>query len=662
MTPSLAALALALASALAAVLLARDERRAFRVATAGTVLASAVGLAGAAWALVTGEVSSWRAAWALPLGEVHLGVDALTAFFTACASLVAGLAALHGFTSLPARSTAGPPRLARAGALYALTFAAILGVLLARDGLLFLVSWEVMTLASWGLVAHDAERADARRAAMTYLIASHAGAAALYVLFALLAGHAGGYGFDRLLAAGPLAPALAGTAFGLALFGFGTKAAFFPLHFWAPDAYPAAPPHAAALMSGALSKMGIYGLARLLLLLGPPPAAWGVLLVVGGALTAVVGALNAVAERDLKRLVACSSVENLGIVALGLGVGVLGRACGEPDVAFLGFAGALLHVLGHGLMKSLLLLLAGDVADATGTRDLDRLGGLARRMPATAGAFLAGAVSLSGLPPGAGFVSEWLILTAALHGAARLPPGPSVAAAGVVVALTLAGGLAAAAFVKAHGVAFLGAPRTAHGEQAADPRGSSRTAVLVLVALVAAIGLAPGLAALIPGRAAGLLAGAAEAPARLMGALVPVTIVAWALVALVALLALGRARLLRGREVRTGPVWGCGYEALGPRMQYTASGFPDPAIGPLAGVVSRTVERERPDGYFPAGARFVQRHADAAGERFVMPMVRRFLEVLGRVRALQAGRLQLYLLYVLATLVLLLAWQIGVAP
>jgi hydrogenase-4 component B len=668
----LLALVLALASALGAVVLSRAGRLAFRVATLGTLLATAVGFAGALVGLVHGDARVVRLPWELPFGEAAIGLDPLSAFFLVCAMAVAFIAALHSLRSRDpgvAVEGDGAPRPARLAGLYALTVAAVLGVTLARDGVLFLVAWEGMTVASWLLVGHDEERAEARRAAMTYLIASQVGAAALYVLFALLAAHADGFGFEQIAEAGPMAPALAGTAFALAVGGFGAKAAFFPLHLWAPDAYPAAPPPAAALLSGALSKMGIYGIARALLLLAPPggpaPAAWwGDVLVVVGAATAASGALNALARRDLPRLVAYSSVENLGIVALGLGVGLLGRAHGSPLLAFLGFSGALLHVLNHGLMKSLLLLLAGDVAKATGTRTLDRMGGLARRMPVTAGAFLVGAVAISGLPPGNGFVSEWLVLTAGLRGAATLPATSAAASALAVVALALASGLAGAAFAKAFGLGFLGSPRSTDGAAARDPGGTARAAVLLGAGLCVLLGLTPALAALIPFRAAEALSGPvpAEALRSARSGLTGVTIAAAVLLACAVGLAFLRRFLLRGREVREGPVWGCGYEAVGPRLQYTASGFPDPVIAPLGGAVPRRVDRHDPEGYFPGEAHYHDRMADAAGERVVLPLVHRFVQALGRVRVLQAGRLQLYLLYVLAALVLLLAWQLVLSP
>lgn len=659
MTLALAAVGLLLASSLAAAVLSSREPLAFRAGTLGGLAACALGLVGAAASLRTGATRAAFAPWPLPVGELRVGVDPLSSFFLLLVFLVSGLALLHGLGAMPAR---GARRLPRAAAFLDLTIAAMAVVVLARDGMLFLVGWEAMTIASYFLVAHDDDRAEARRAGMTYLIASHAGAVCLYVLFALLARHAGSFAFDALASAGPIPPALAGVLFGLALAGFGTKAALVPVHVWAPDAYPAAPPHAAAAMSGALSKMGIYGLLRALLLLGAPASWWGTLLVALGAATGLAGALNALAQRDLKRLVAYSSVENLGIIALACGVGLLGRAHGVPAVAFLGFAGALLHALNHGLFKGLLLVLAGDVADATGTRSLDRLGGLARRMPWTALLFLVGAFAASGLPPLNGFASEWLVYAGALRGGAALPPGPAAVAVAAVAALALVGGLAAAAFVKAYGLAFLGNPRSDAVEGARDPRGPARAAAVAGAALCAVLGLVPFAAASLPAEAAAILAGLPAVPATQLG---PVRAVAWAgwiLLVLVGALALVRLRLLRGREVRRAPVWGCAYAAPTARMQYTAASFPDPALAPFAAVVVPKVEREGPDGYFPSHARYEDRLSDAAGDRLLLPLVRRFVDALGRVRVVQGGRLQLYLLYVLATLIALLVWTLGGTP
>jgi hydrogenase-4 component B len=653
-----AAALLLLAAALAPVVLA-GRPASFRASTVLTLAACAAGFAGAASALRVGLHVETTFAWPLPIGAVTAGLDPLSSFFLVVLSLVAGLAALHGLGSHPAR---GGRRGGRLAAFYALTVLAMGGVVVARDGVLFLAAWEGMTIASYFLVAHEDERPEARRAGMTYLIFSHASAALLFVLFGLLGRHGGGFGFEAVRAAGPLAPALAGTLFGLALAGFGSKAALFPLHLWAPDAYPEAPPHAAALLSGAVSKMGIYGLLRALDLLGAPAAWWGTVLVAVGGATAVTGALHAFAQRDLKRLVAYSSVENLGIVAIGVGVGVLGRAHGAPLVAWLGFAGALLHVLNHGLVKAMLLLLAGDVVDATGTRALDRLGALARRMPVTGGAFLLGAVALAGLPPLNVFVSEWLLLWGALRGAATLPAAAAAVALAAMALVALAGGLAAAAFVKACGVGFLGAPRSAAPLAARDPGGLRQGAVLAIGAVCLTLGLSPETAASLPAAAAALAAGLAAPPPAALGPVAGLSRGVLLLVVLVAALTGLRALLLRRREVRAGETWGCGYEAPGARMQYTAASFPAPALGTFEALLARTVARAGPDGYFPATARHDERLADTAGERFVVPLSRRFLQALARVRGLQSGRLQLYLLYVLATLIALLAWQLVLSP
>ena len=241
--------------------------------------------------------------------------------------------------------------------------------------------------------------------------------------------------------------------------GFGTKAGFWPLHVWLPEAHPAAPSHVSAVMSGVMLKTGIYGLLRVLTVLGPPPAWWGWLLVGIGVVSGVLGVVFALAQRDLKRILAYSSVENIGLVALGAGLGVLGLAFDLPVMAALGFAGALLHVLNHAIFKGLLFLGAGAVLHATGTRDIEHLGGLLRRMPSTAQAFLVGSAAISGLPPFNGFVSELLILLAALAGVSERAGGVAVPSTVAVAALGLVGGLAAACFARVFGVVFLGAPR-----------------------------------------------------------------------------------------------------------------------------------------------------------------------------------------------------------
>jgi hydrogenase-4 component B len=480
------------------------------------------------------------------------------------------------------------------------------------------------------------------------------------------------YDFDALAAAGAPAAGLATACFWLALAGFGTKAGFWPVHIWLPDAHPAAPSPVSALMSGVMIKMGIYGLLRVLLFLGPPPAWWGGVLIAIGVVSGLAGVLHALAQHDLKRLLAYHSVENIGIIALGIGVGLLGQSYHDPSVTFLGYAGALLHVLNHGLFKGLLFQAAGSVLHGTGTRDIDSLGGLSRRMPATAGAFLLGSVAISGLPPLNGFVSEWLIYVGAfrasaggfagLRGSAAVPGlshAWAVAALAVIPALALIGGLAAACFVKAFGVVFLGEPRTEAAAMAHESGPMMRTPMVLGSLLCVAIGIWPAAAIRLVASAAAALGRLPSVPVAATGPMAAITRVAVVLLALAALLALLRQALLRGRSVARAATWGCGYAAPTPRMQYTAASFAEPVLEPFGGAIPRRVHQVSPAGYFPEKAHYEEHPGDMAGERFLVPATRRAVEALSRLRVIQQGRLQLYLVYIAVTLVALLVWQLA---
>ncbi len=657
----LVALGVLAAGGFAALVAGRRGRLALALGTAGAVAGSALGLVAAGAQLASGGAVAARAGWRPPLGSLTVGLDPLSSFFLVAVFLVAALAAVYGAGYLRAHLEAGGRRIGAAVAAFNLLVAAMAGVVIARDGVLFLAAWEVMTIASWVLVTFEDEHESVQRAGLIYLVASQLGVVALFLLFALLRRGAPGFEFAQLAAAGPPAPGLAAVCFGLALVGFGAKAGFWPLHVWLPDAHPAAPSHVSALMSGVMIKMGIYGLLRTLLLLGPPPVWWGALVVGIGAVSGLAGVLYALAQHDLKRLLAYHSIENVGIIALGVGIGLLGQSRGDAMVAFLGYAGALLHVLNHGLFKGLLFQGAGAVLQATGVRALDALGGLARRMPVTALAFLAGSVAIAGLPPLNGFVSEWLIFAGAFRGGAALAGGAGLAAAAVVPALALIGGLAVACFVKVYGVVFLGTPRTGAPGRAREVGAAMRVPMVLAAALCLLLGVLPVVAVGVVAPAAREVAGLAAAPAGLGGSLAAVTAVGAALVAVVALLVLVRAGLLRRRPAPAAPVWACGYVGVTPRMQYTAASFAEPVLAPFGPLMHRTVHALRPATFFPAAASYEEHVGDVAGERLLAPAARRVLGVFARLRILQQGRIQLYLAYVLITLLVLLTWQIGLA-
>ena len=422
----------------------------------------------------------------LPYGAFYVEVDALSAFFLIPILGLSALAAIYGGEYL--WGWREKKSLGASWFFFNLLVASMMMVVLARNGVLFLVAWEVMALASFFLVTFEDEKDSVREAGWTYLVASHLGTAFLLALFVLLGREAGSLDFDRFGAVASLAPSAVSGLFLLALIGFGTKAGFMPLHVWLPEAHPAAPSHVSALMSGVMIKTGIYGLLRALTFLGPPLAWWGWTLIGIGLTSGVLGVLFALAQHDLKRLLAYHSVENIGIIALGLGVGLVGLSNGSPLLAVLGFGGGLLHVLNHAVFKGLLFFGAGAVLHGAGTREIDHLGGLAKRMPWTAATFLVGSVAISGLPPLNGFVSEFLIYLGAFNGVTQRA-GVAVPLLAVIAGLALIGGLAAACFTKTFGIVFLGEPRSEQAARAHEAGAAMRWPMVLLAAACVAIGL-----------------------------------------------------------------------------------------------------------------------------------------------------------------------------
>jgi formate hydrogenlyase subunit 3/multisubunit Na+/H+ antiporter MnhD subunit len=656
----LSGIALVLAGGLSAPLAGRRSRAATALALAGMLPGSVLGLLAAGSALATGGDTTLRVPSTLPFGDLCLRLDAVSAFFLLVLFAIAPLAAVYGAGYLA--DTGRHRRLGGAWCFTALLVAGMAVTLIAADAVLFLIAWEVMSLAAYFLVTFDDERADVREAGWTYLIATHVGTAFLIVFFTLAARPAGSLELAAMAAA-PAAGTVRTAAFLAALLGLGIKAGLFPLHVWLPEAHPAAPSHVSALMSGVMLKMGVYGLLRALAVLGDPPAWWGWLLVGAGAASAVLGVLFALAQSDVKRLLAFSSVENVGIITLGIGLSVVGVASGSAGMAFFGLAGALFHVLNHALFKSLLFLGAGAVVHAAGTRDLDRLGGLLRRMRVTGTTFLVGAAAISGLPPANGFAGELLLYLGAFGHATGAGPALAVPALTAVIALALAGGLASVCFTKAFGAAFLGESRSDEAAHAHEPGAAMVAPMVVLAAGCAAVALAaPQVLAVVvrPAHALAVTLGAPplDAPhavaARALGA---VQLAAVGVALLVAALALLRLRLLRGREVREAPTWDCGYGAPAPRMQYTASSFAQPLVDLFEPVLRTRRRLQAPAGLFPRGGSFASDTPDAVLEVGLKPLFRRAGAGLAGWRFLQQGRVQVYVLYIAVTLIALLVWK-----
>jgi hydrogenase-4 component B len=457
--------------------------------------------------------------------------------------------------------------------------------------------------------------------------------------------------------------------FVLALIGFGSKAGLVPLHVWLPLAHPAAPSHVSALMSGVMIKMGVYGLLRVTLeLLGGGPAWWGGAILAAGAVSAVLGVLYALMEQDLKRLLAYSSVENMGIVFLGLGAGLLFQSYGLLPLALVGLVAALYHTLNHACFKGLLFLGAGAVIHGTHTRNMEELGGLIKRMPRTAFGFLVGAAAISGLPPLNGFVSEWLVFQALLGGPQLTRPELGLIMAFAVGMLALTSGLAAACFVKAFGITFLAMPRSAHAAVAREVPRAMQLGMGALAVACFALGVAPSL--VVP-RLAAAVAGLGGLPAGLLtemprvtlevpgtaGVIAPAVLAAGLLLvplAIVAAFRLGAA----DRRLRVGDTWGCGRIGQTPRMEYTATAFAEPLRRVFAELYRPTEDLSI--DFHPESKYFVQSIAYRSEvnpwvERLLYPPVVSFLRWTAfRVRWLQAGSLHLYLLYMILALVALL--------
>ncbi|MHB8763419.1 MAG: proton-conducting transporter transmembrane domain-containing protein [Deferrisomatales bacterium] len=658
MTGFAAAFALLLGGAALGLLLSRTPRAALAVGAVSCAAAGVAGLVPTLAVLRGGAELAARLPWGVPGGELSLGVDPLSAAFLVPIFGLSPLFAVYGAGYLAAY--AGRKRLGVPVCFFNLLVAAMALVVMARNAVLFLVAWETMSVASFFLVAFEDERAEVREASRRYLIAMHLGSAFLLAFFALLARETG---TTELAAGHAWAPGMATALFALAAVGFGTKAGLWPLHVWLPRAHPAAPSHVSALMSGVMIKTGVYGLCRALVLLGPPQASWGFALMALGVGSALLGISSALAQRDLKALLACSSGENVGIVVLGLGIGVVGASAGRPAVAAAGFAGALFHVWNHGLFKGLLFLGAGNVAHGAGTRDLERLGGLLKRLPRTGALFLAGSAAICALPPLNGLGSEWLVYSALFRAGASLPGPGGLAALLAAAGLALVGGLALAAFTRAAGVVFLGEPRSQAAAGAHEVGPALLAPMGVLAALCLAAGLAPPLFVGLLAPAAGMLAPGAvgelgrlalwSGPLGWVGACSAGT-------ALLAGAALGVRRwVLAGRPVGASPTWDCGYAAPAVRMQYTGGSFAEPLTALLAPVLRPQVRLAAPEGFFPAGGRLEVHAPDLAERRVWEPLFRGVGGALLRLRVLQQGRVQRYLLYLLATLVGLLAWALG---
>lgn len=614
------------------------------------------GFGGALATLVTRLYITFSIDWSLPFGPADITIDPLSALFLLPIFVVSACAAIYGqeyWTAAKNRRT--EPKLTF---FFGLLAAAMASVVVAAHGLLFLMAWEVMALSAYFTLTTSDDQAEVRQAGTLYLITTHIGTLALFALFALLRSASGSFSFP---AAGTLdgTGSLAVGIFIATVVGFGMKAGLMPLHIWLPSAHANAPSHVSALMSGVLIKTGIYGIVRIFGFFDTAPPWWGITVLVLGIVSGIAGVAFAIGQHDLKRLLAYHSIENIGIIAMGIGVALIGKSIGSSVLVMLGITGALLHVLNHATFKSLLFLSAGSVIHAIGTREIDLMGGVMRRAPYTAGCFLVGAVAICGLPPLNGFISEFLIYLGFFSGI-QAPTGTSLPFLALAVpSLALIGGLAVACFIKVYGIAFLGLPRSAKAAAAHESGWTMRGPMVVLASVCGLIGLFPLLVAqLLEHAAVAWQPGITDRGIHL-ATIAPfewLTLTSAILLAVAGVVGFHFRRKLRLGVAGTG-TWDCGYLRPAPTMQYTASSFGDMLVKNFAGLLRPHEKRPSVKGPFPSATSFSSHVPEAVLDLIYLPFLRRGNEKLSVIRRLQHGQVHLYILYTLVTLVLLFAWK-----
>ena len=581
--------------------------------------------------------------------SISFSLDALSTFFLLPVFIICPLAVLYSFHYMDKADHCG--RVAVNYFFLSLLIISMALVATAADIISFALVWELMSLSSFFLVMHEYQQEATRKAGYIYLVFTQVGAMFIFAAFALAYSCTGDFGFQFLAG-------LPGTIklliFFLALVGFGSKAGIFPLHIWLPHAHPAAPSHVSAVMSGVMIKMGIYGIFRLYIALDVTEILVGQVVLALGMVSGILGVVYALGKHDLKKLLAYHSVENIGIILIGAGVGMIGIASDNSLMAGFGFAGGLLHVLNHSIFKSMLFFGAGAVLQKTGVRHIDQLGGLIKRMPTTGKTFLVGSVSISGLPPFNGFISEFLIYYGAFHGLS-LSGSSFIFAMFAILSLAIIGGLAAACFSKVVGVVFLGEPRTEKAAGAVEA-GISLTVPMIFLAVVClVIGIFPepfifaafqGLTSIkslppLSNDEIALVAGNLALAGRLI-------------LVVVLLSALLRKILYRKKEIAQGPTWGCGFTQPTVKMQYTGTSYAMSIVGFFRPFVRIHTNYSGIRRIFPGRTTYDTHVNDIAEVALTERLVTPLLFFLSKLRWIQHGHIQLYIGYIIVTIIILL--------
>lgn len=653
------------AGAVASLALNRAGKIANYASGISAFVAASAGMASAIQVFARGTGFTMEATDFIPFARFIIQVDLFSAFMVLVISLLAAATAIYSLAYQEEYVGKGAGVL---GFLNNIFIASMVLVVTSGNAFYFLIFWELMTLVSYFLVSFDQENQEVVNAGFIYFLMAHAGTAMIMLSFILFFLYTGTFDFASFRSAN-LSPATKNLIFLLAFFGFGVKAGIMPLHIWLPRAHPVAPSNVSALMSGVMIKTAIYGLIRVSVdFLGASVWWWGLMVLAFGAISAVLGVLYAISENDLKRLLAYCSIENVGIILMGAGVGMIGAASGEPALGVLGMLAGLYHLINHAVFKGLLFLGAGSVIYRIHTKNMEEMGGLARRMPWTGLAFLTGALGISAIPPLNGFVSEWFIYQSLFMASTSSILTIKVLSPFSATLLALTGALAAMGFVKAYGATFTGPLRSHPAREAREVPVPMLTGMAILAAGCIALGLgAPVVAPYIGNVASALLStspvrvsdGLLVFPVSSAQAMLSTPLIALLLVGLVTLplLIVGmQAGMQAGRRIDSEP-WACGYK-YSPRMVYASSAFAQPlrVLFRPAYLLRATLARP---GYIIAlyfkGAVVYVARVEAMWEHYVYrPLVRGTVYLGKRVQALQIGNVRLYCLYIIVTLVVLL--------
>lgn len=641
-------IAIITAGGVAGLLLHRQFTLMKLVAIAITSAGCGIGLYFTLPNLLNGAAHTVTYNW-LHIFNLAFKVDSVSLFFLMPVFIIPPLALLYSFHYLE-----NPGKKVRAGVNYfffSILVASMALVVVSANMITFLLAWELMSLSSFFLVMYDYEVKTNRTAGYLYFIFAQGGAMFLFAAFALTYSHTANFDFSSFSTI-PAQTKL--YVFVLAFLGFGSKAGIFPLHIWLPKAHPAAPSHISAIMSGVMIKMGIYGIFRIYLLLDTPPPLIGQIVLVTGMVTGVLGVVYALAKQDIKQLLAYSSVENIGIILIGLGIGMVGVSEQNQAMAFFGFAGSLMHVFNHSIFKSLLFMGAGSVLHKTKTKNIEELGGLMKRMPVTGRTFLIGSVAISGLPPFSGFIGEFLIYYGAFQGLASQKI-PFILVILAIVSLAVIGGLATACFTKVVGLAFLGEPRTEKAANTGECGMSMKVVMGVMAFACLAIGVLPEAFINLAFQGIKDVPSAANFNTDSFITIIhQVSKTAIIFIAVFILVSLFRKMLYARKEITSGGTWGCGFTQPTVRMQYTGASYADEMVGFFKPFVPVKTMYSGIKKIFPGKTTWAIEVSDIAESNYQRHLTTPLFKIVNSLKWIQHGNIQLYIGYIIVAIIVLL--------